>query len=77
MNKMRRKEVENVIEILNDAVCQLESIVSDEQDAFDNLPEGLQCSERGEGMEENVNDMEDAVSTICDVISSLEDVVGR
>lgn len=42
------------------------------QEAFDNLPEGLQCSERGEAMEEAISNLEEAYDGMDDIISSVE-----
>ena len=52
MNKERRQELGDVIDYLGDATNRLEEIISDEEDSFDNLPEGLQCSRTGDSMQE-------------------------
>lgn len=36
----------------------------EEQDAFDNLPEGFQLSERGEAMESAISSIDDAIISI-------------
>lgn len=75
MNNPRRKQLEKAIELLNEAMSIIEEVTCEEQDAFDNMPEGLQCSERGEQMEENVANLEDSSSNIEDVISTIEDIM--
>lgn len=75
MNKQRRKTIEEVIGLLEDAKSTLETITEEEQEAYDNLPEGIQDSERGETMYNNVSEMEEASSTLEDVISQLQDVI--
>ena len=55
MNKERRKKVLNAIRNIEDV---LQDILSDEQEAYDNMPEGLQSSENGmvsEEAQENLN----------------------
>ena len=47
-------------------MSDIEDVLNEEQDAFDNLPEGLQVSDRGA-------DMEDYIASLEDVISNLED----
>lgn len=42
MNKARREELFDVVELLDEAVDRLNEIRDDEQAAFDNLTEGLQ-----------------------------------
>ena len=44
MNKARRKEIQKAISKIEEMVQQ---ILDDEQDAYDNMPEGLQQSENG------------------------------
>ncbi|MQR93712.1 hypothetical protein [Fictibacillus phosphorivorans] len=72
MNNNRRKLLKSIINKLNECNSELESIKEEEQDAFDNFPEGLQESERGEAMENAISEMEDAISSMEDAISSIE-----
>lgn len=51
MNKIRRKEIARAIELMEQAREILESVRDEEQEAYDNMPESLQCSERGEAMD--------------------------
>ena len=46
MNKARRKQLEKASALLSEAREIIESCRDEEQDAFDNMPEGLQQSER-------------------------------
>lgn len=48
MNKERRKELWEVYTSLDDAMSKIIDIRSDEEDSFDNLPDGLQASKTGE-----------------------------
>lgn len=59
MNKVRRKELARVVDLLDQARDLLEIIRDEEQEAFDNLPESIQCSERGETMEDYISTMEE------------------
>ena len=59
MNKVRRKELSHVVDLLDQARDLLETIRDEEQEAFDNLPESIQCSERGETMEDYISTMEE------------------
>lgn len=74
MNKQRRKKVESVFDQLQALIMKLEEIRDEEQDAFDNLPEGIQASERGEQMEEHISQMESAIDDIENAKSGLEEV---
>ncbi len=77
MNKTRREWIENVISRLSELQDELDNIASDEQDAFDNLPEGIQYSERGDAMTENVSDLEQASSDIEKLVDALNEIIER
>jgi uncharacterized protein YciU (UPF0263 family) len=72
MNKERRDRLSDVIASLEEAKDILEDVKNDEQDAFDNMPVGLQCSERGSKMEDYVELMEDAGDQIDNVCEFIE-----
>lgn len=75
MNNVRRKELRSIIKEIETVKTRLDSVLSDEQDAFDNLPEGLQCSMRGEDIEEAIDAMESACDSLDEVIDGLSDLV--
>ena len=51
MNKNRRKQLERIVEQLENLRDDLEMLKDEEQECFDNLPESLQESEKGEMMQ--------------------------
>ena len=75
MNKTRRQQLTKWLEDLEKIKDELESICSDEQDYFDNMPENLQGGQRGCESEEAIEQMEEAVSQIEDAISIIEEIV--
>lgn len=76
MNKARRKELSKAIDMLYEALNIIESVSIEEGDAYDNLPESLQDSDRGQAMQDYIDIMDDAYSTIEDSITNLEEVIG-
>lgn len=66
MNAKRRNAIDSVIneliekfeEIKSEAIDQLSEIRDTEQEAYDNLPESLQESERGENMQNCIDALE-------------------
>lgn len=75
MNKLRRKALSEVIakleeldSIRQEAMEMLSSIIDEEQEAYDNLPESLQDSERGEQMQEYI----DSMQNVADDLDSLD-----
>jgi hypothetical protein len=73
MNTMRRKIIAKAIGCISEARGLLEEVCGDEQTAYDNMPLGLQESERGERMAEVLSDMENAVADLENLESVLED----
>lgn len=75
MNKARRQQLRKWLEDIEGIKSELETICSDEQDYFDNMPENLQGSQRGSDAEEAIEQMNEAVEYIEDAISIIEDIV--
>lgn len=74
MNKQRRMEIKNIIEELENIKTKLDNVFSEEQYAFDNMPENLQYSMRGEESQEAIDYMSEAVSNIEEAIDQLEGI---
>lgn len=74
MNKQRRMEIKNIIAELENIKTKLDNVFSEEQYAFDNMPENLQYSMRGEESQEAIDYMSEAVSNIEEAIDQLEGI---
>lgn len=75
MNKPRRKELNRALEMIADARAIIEAMQEEEQEAFENLPEGLQMAEMGEKMEENASRLEDIIGYLEEQENELEDII--
>lgn len=73
MNKNRRKRIEKVVSDLFVAQQATEDILGEEQDAYDNLPDGLNESERAMAMEDAIAYLESAIESLGQAISDLND----
>jgi len=85
MNNQRRKELTNIastmesvcmpidIEELEGIKSDIEMVLMDEEMAFENMPEGLQYSMRGEASQEAQDNMNEAIDLIDEFISDYED----
>lgn len=73
MNKDRRKAIGDIYDKLIDIQSDLEYIRDEEQEAFDNLPESIQYSERGERMEEYISSLEEALDNVGYAVESLDE----
>lgn len=77
MNKERRNALYKIVNALDEKSKELEKIRDEEQDCYDNLPEGLVDSERGEAMGENCDDLDSAVEALEEVIDYIKGVIMR
>lgn len=82
MNAIRRKRISKLIvelellndnydlELLNRCMDTLEDVENEEEEAFDNMPEGLQYSSRGMDSEAAIDSLNEALGYLeeaCDV----------
>lgn len=83
MNKSRRKRIASVISILEDitgydviesAKNELEDILYEEEDAYDNMPENLQYSMRGEESSDAIDNLQEAVDILEEAIDALNEL---
>lgn len=76
MNKNDRKELQLIINKLEDLRLDIENIRDQEQDKNDNTPENLQGSEKYEQREECIGYLEDASQGVDDIIDNLTMAIG-
>ena len=72
MNKARRKELDRIHSAILELYESLENVMSEEEEARDNIPESLQESERYEAMEEAISNMEYAVDSLQEAMEYVE-----
>lgn len=84
MNNQRRKELKNIVATMEN-ICtvnidelegiksDIESVLWDEEFAFESMPENLQYSMRGEASQEAQDNMDEAIDLIDEFISDYED----
>ena len=84
MNNQRRKELKNIVATMEN-ICtvnidelegiksDIESVLWDEEFAFESMPENLQYSMRGEASQEAQDNMNEAIDLIDEFISDYED----
>lgn len=74
MNAKRRKEIADAIKLLDEARSILESVAEQEREAYENMPESIQMSERGDMMEETVDVLERIYEEIGESIDELDEI---
>lgn len=72
MNKARRSSIQKIIERLEEIRDDIESVKNEEEEAYENLPESLQESGRGEAMSEAIDALDSAYSSIEEVLDYLD-----
>ena len=79
MNNDRRKQIKELVSELDSIFGQLTLLSNDlgeiqqeEQDAYDNLPEGLQETERGETIQDTADRLSEIYDTIDSILNDLE-----
>ena len=64
MNKQRRAKLKRALVLLDKAFCLVEEAMDEEQEALDNLPDGIKEGERGQEMEH-----------FCYVLEEIKDAI--
>lgn len=76
MNKQRRKALEKIIGKLEELKEEIETIQEEEQEAYDNIPESLNDTDRANQMYENIDALEEVASNIQDYgIDALQEIL--
>lgn len=74
MNKVRRQRIKEAIDLIQQVNEILAEVGDEEEEAFDNMPESLQESERGEQMQEYIDMIDEANEAIDDLIGNLSEI---
>lgn len=72
MNRSRRKNLQSILDKLEDLKSDLELIQEEEDEYRDNIPENMQESERYEKADEACANLETAISDLEEVMESIE-----
>lgn len=73
MNKLRRKTLQELYDIIAEAKDNLDAVRGEEEEYKDNIPENLQSSERYERAEAAVDALESAVSSLEEALDYIEE----
>lgn len=64
MNKQQRKKLSDMLDEIAGYVSTLEEMAEEEQEKYDNMPEGLQDSERGQAIQEAADNLQQAADDL-------------
>lgn len=77
MNKDRRKRLATIVDAIDEQMGELEYLRDEEQEAFDNLPESIQYSDRGSEMEDGISEMDDLYNDLEDIRDRIQELCER
>ncbi len=75
MNKQRRKELDTIYRKIESLMQDLTTVCGEEEDAYENLPESFQESDRGETMYNAIDNMESALSSLGEAMDYILEAV--
>ena len=74
MNKQRKQKIRDVRKEIENCKDNLQKILDEEQDYFDNMPENLQGSMRGSDAEDAIDTMESCIEDLENIIKELTEI---
>lgn len=74
MNNERRKRIASALEQIEEVKSEIEQLAEEERGAYENMPESLQESERGNAMEEAADNLDNAASSLEEAIDYLNSI---
>jgi predicted ribosome quality control (RQC) complex YloA/Tae2 family protein len=79
MNQIRRNKISQSLEQLRSSLqaaentlCELREMQEEERESFENLPENLQQSDKGQTIDQIANDLEEAIDSIESSLQEIE-----
>lgn len=75
MNKMNRKQLSDLISRIETIHEELDEIKDGEEAKFDNMPESLQDSEKGESLSEVIDFLDSASESLNECVESIQSAI--
>lgn len=73
MNDNRRKKIAEAIDLIEKAKLIVQEVAEEENESYDNLPNGMKYSERGDSMYERVQALEYSEDSFNALLDNLEE----
>lgn len=77
MNKSRRSRIDEIIQKIEDLTYDIDVLRDEEEESYENLPESIQMSDRGEAMSEAIDNLESAISSLEEATEYLNEAKGE
>lgn len=75
MNKIRRKTLQEIIEAIESVKADLATVLEEESEARDNIPESMQGSERYEAADAACDNLDSAVNSLDEALMYIEEAM--
>ena len=75
MNKARRQALTSTYELISQIRTIVELVHDEEEEAYENMPESIQYSDRGEQMSANVYELDNLLYEIDAIEESIDNIV--
>lgn len=75
MNKINRKQLSDLISRIETIRDELDEIKDGEEEKFDNMPENLQDSEKGETLSEIIDFLDSASESLNECVESIQSAI--
>lgn len=75
VNKKRRKEINKLMDKLSELKEHADTLMTQEQDYFDNMPSNLQDSDKGIESAGFISNLEAVVEGIDQAVNNLEEII--
>lgn len=75
MNAKQKKEVQEWITTLEVIKTKAGDMMTDEECKFDNMPEGLQESEKGDAIQEAIDHLDTTINSLEEALDELNEII--
>lgn len=75
MNVSRRDKLKKIIVQLEHIVIMVNAVKEEEERSFDNIPENLQYSRRGEESQEAIDSLEEAIELLEEAATEIKTII--
>lgn len=75
MNVLRKDKLKKIAEQLKHIIILIDSVKMEEERVFDNIPENLQYSKRGEESQEAIDTLEEVIELLEEAVVGIKTIV--
>ena len=73
MNKVRRNELAKISVAISDLSSQVESLMDEEQEYYDNMPESFQGGDKGESTQLAIDSLQSVIDSFDEIVNYIDE----